>query len=213
MEVEGEAEAVNDGRLNRDSMAMKSGGNRIESNKVAEENAVDLDKVNLRVSHLSLAVGVKTGSEAGSSRNEGLKRRTEAQRKMNERALVEVTNRLDVGPINLKPSWGGPKLTSVVVIRDRIGLRNKGQEAQAQVKENHSEIKVDARAGPMQSRPPDPNLANKGGGDLGLPQSNLSKLPPNGKRKGREAAEGSRRSDEKMPNVELGGGVSGRIGT
>lgn len=136
MEVEGGAKSVNGKVINVDSCAPKTGGNGLGANKGAKKIGTHLDAVNLRVSHPSLAVGTKTGSGVAVSGHGDLKRRPKMQKKAHDRTLKEMTNKLDIGPISFKPSWGGPKLSTGVVSRDRIGLKSKGQEAKAHAKVN-----------------------------------------------------------------------------
>lgn len=76
MEVEGEMVAINGMVVNSDNCAVKFGGNGAISNKKAKKSVAQLDAMNLRVSHPSLAVGVKNRLGAIMSKHEDLKRRT-----------------------------------------------------------------------------------------------------------------------------------------
>lgn len=64
--------------------------------------------VNLRVSHPSLANGLRTFDGSGFEGDKNSKPLNE--RKMKEWAPKKVTNKLEARPIKLKPIWIGPKI-------------------------------------------------------------------------------------------------------
>lgn len=120
----------------------------------AEKKRLD-DDVVVACSHPSLVEGLKAKKPLGQEVGHGLI--SVSQKITKEKALRDVTNKLEPKPFKLKPSWTGPKKTNgpntreAGIVKERIthGPNGTGQNGN---KEDSS------GGGPTPSRPPDPGL-------------------------------------------------------
>lgn len=112
---------------------------RMESGSSNRKSKPNMDAVNvdgsvdgfvLRASHPSLVEGSKrvgTTDERVNVNPDG----QSILRRMKERVLKEVTNKLDVGPVTFKPLWAGSRLGRGTFTCESDVLNNKGLDAKA----------------------------------------------------------------------------------
>lgn len=117
---------------------------------------VSAGKAVINASHSSLIIGSKqvkqTELQEGVNPN-GLG----SQRRLKEKALKDVTNKLETGPVSLKSAWNGLRLGSSSFVKENLLFKNKAQLSKAQLLVE--ELLIKPRSGPnvgQHARLPDP---------------------------------------------------------
>lgn len=151
-------------------------GNLVNSPKPNEERGSlnndgtpasnSVETVVLSASHPDLLVGAKQVCAAVHSETENPKGQS-ILRRMKEKALKDITNKLEAGPVSFKPKWSGPRGGPGVTIREGVMLENKLSDNKAHT--SGGEKGIDMRAGPNLARLPDLYLGR--GRELALNQT------------------------------------------
>lgn len=74
------------------------------------EGAVEMEGVTVSVSYVELASNLQKLDRVSSIVKDQASNQLSAQRRVKERPFKDLTNKLEAQPINLKPSWTGPRL-------------------------------------------------------------------------------------------------------
>lgn len=98
-----------------------NGAMESEAAEIAVRNRVE-EEVVIASSHAKLVEGLQ--AVAGPGQNVGRSSVSMGQRKMKEKVLRDVTNKLDPKPVKLKPSWVGGKAANGSGLRE-VGVANK----------------------------------------------------------------------------------------
>lgn len=85
-----------------------------------------------------------------------------ASQRLKEKALKEVTNRLEARPIKLKPDWAGPKGNGVGIreVGPVMGWTKQGAAAKPSGVGPRAHLDVNLSKGAVPSWPPDPIQIN-----------------------------------------------------
>lgn len=133
----------------------------------------EADAVTLRVSHPNLVENIRAGVNVGIEVAGDIKHRTNFQKKSNEQALKEISNKLDVGPVKFKPNRSGLKVNVGLVLKENCGQHTsnntglKKGEGNGQPRVEHAGLMTS----PSSSRPPDTSSSIKGEDALIAPQN------------------------------------------
>lgn len=125
----------------------------------------------MTASHAEITEGLKAPSGPGlaAARRESL-----ASQRLKERALKEVTNKLEARPVKLKPSWAGPKGngTGVREVGPATGWSKKGDPIRSSEQGLWAQLEDLLEKGVAAGRPPDPT-------QIGHQNENLATSGPN----------------------------------
>lgn len=149
-------------------------GNNAGNEKLSSEMATPsylVDKSVLRASHQSLVGGSKQVQRVGLEASGNLKGQG-ILRKIKERALKDVTNKLDTGPVSFKPMRNGPRVKMGIAFWKGETPKSKAQEMKDQLNEFGSvkQFGLGLRVGPNTAHHPDLNRDGDKGEALNQPQ-------------------------------------------
>lgn len=193
-------------RGDEDNAGKEGHANQARNVKLSKGEAVrsdGLEEAVLSASHPGLVQGVKQVQGAGLS-TVGNPTGLGLNWRLKEKALKDITNQLEAGPVSLKPSWSGPRFGAGVVIRERGILKSKSQEVKARPSRSRAKHAVGSSvsAGPYLARPPDINNIGRGGEALNRPNPQTEAAERSTADVQQDAEGGSASIDDVMFEVE-----------
>lgn len=168
--------SASDGDINDSVEESSSATEKDKGKSSVSRKGGDVDKVRMSVSNPSLVGGLKVLENHTFEMARPSKLSVGSQRRMEEGVLKEVTNKLEPGPIKLKPVWDGPRISSGSATRDNGLIKKKNFEVGHTAIDNGPKrgISSNMKSSPYSPLLPNPTQYGDKEGALGSPQIEIT---------------------------------------